>query len=45
MDVAAKIRKKVSKENVAMFFVRLQGTCALSLFNGDLVFMNGESRP
>ena len=43
MDVAAKIRKKVSKENAAMFFFACKER-ALSLFDGDLVFMNGESR-
>jgi hypothetical protein len=49
------MRKKVSRENVAMFFFackkpvsgrhRLGMFSALSVFNGDLVFMNGESRP
>ena len=47
MAVTAKIRKKVSKENAAISFSPAIGfsmLCALSLFSGDLVFMNGESR-
>jgi hypothetical protein len=52
MDVTAKIRKKVSR-NAIFFFAckRLvlcshgrSVLCALSVFSGDLVFMNGESR-